>query len=220
MDWDISSDETLARVAAERIIGDILSGTLEPGRKLRVIELKQQYGIGASPLREALLLVTALGYATGESHRGYRVAAVSRQDLADITMAREVIELGMLGACMAAPNDEWAIGIVTAMERFRRAVQAAGNAFHASEVVAATHKALHAACVAHCGSPRLVAMQALLFDQARRYRDLMLQGLQSAEDFISVHEQLVNVILSGDAVGAAEALRRHLQLTLRDVYPG
>ena len=201
-------------------MSDIRSGVLEPGRKLRVAELKTQYGIGASPLREALLLVTSLGYATGESHRGYRVADVSPQDLLDITRAREVIELGMLRASMATASDEWEIGIVAAMERFRRTVARAGSeGFHASEAVAATHKGLHAALVSHCGSPRLATMQALFFDQARRYRDVMISEVRSASMFVETHEVLVESILSKNVDRACEALSDHLNLTLRDVYP-
>jgi GntR family carbon starvation induced transcriptional regulator len=214
------SDETLARVAADRMVSDIVSGALKPGRKLRVIELKNHYGIGASPLREALLLVTSLGYATGESHRGYRVAEVSPEDLADITRAREILEEGMLGASMANPNDEWEIGISAALERLRRAVTRAGaDGFQSSDAVAASHKQLHAALVSNCGSTRLMDTQALLFDQARRYRDLMLEHVTSPADFIRVHEGLVAIVLGGQVDRAKLALREHLNLTPRDVYP-
>jgi GntR family carbon starvation induced transcriptional regulator len=220
MDLQGVSDETLARVAADRMVSDIVSGALKPGRKLRVVELKNHYGIGASPLREALLLVTSLGYATGESHRGYRVAEVSPEDLADITRAREILEEGMLGASMANSNDEWEIGVGVALERLRRAVTKAGpDGFQSSDAVAASHKLLHAALVSNCGSSRLMDTQSLLFDQARRYRDVMFGGVKSPIDFIRVHEELVEVVLGGHIDRARLALREHLNLTPRNVYP-
>ena len=219
MSSDPQIDETLARVAAERLMADIQSGALEPGRKLRIVELKRQYGIGASPLREALQFVSSLGYATGESHRGYRVAALSREDLADITRAREVIEAGMLEASMAATNDEWEVSLLAAMEKLRRAVARAGEeGFYTSAAVTAAHKDLHAALVANCGSPRLINMQALLFDQARRYRVIMIAEVPSAERFVQTHQALVDVVLGKNVGEASSALRSHLNLTLRDVY--
>lgn len=215
-----SGEETQARIAADRLINDIRSGALKPGHKLRVIELRNRYGIGASPLREALSLVTSLGYATSENHRGYRVAEVSVTDLADITRAREVIEVGMLRESMLAHTDEWAVGIVTAQERLRRAVMKAtsGERMEASELISAAHKQLHIALVAGSTSKRLAGMQSLLFDQASRYRDIMVSRIPSPEDFFAAHEALVKTILSGDIDEASEELRQHLRLTLHDVY--
>jgi GntR family carbon starvation induced transcriptional regulator len=214
-----SGEETQARVAADRIINDIRSGALAPGQKLRVIELRNRYGIGASPLREALSLVTSLGYATSENHRGYRVAEVSAADLADITRAREVIELGMLQESMLAHNDEWAVGIVTAQERLRRAVmKASSGRMESSELIGAAHKQLHIALVAGSTSKRLAGMQSLLFDQASRYRDIMVSKIPHPEDFFETHEALVQTILSGEVERASEELRQHLRRTLHEVY--
>jgi GntR family transcriptional regulator, carbon starvation induced regulator len=214
-----SAEETQARIAADRIINDIRSGALAPGHKLRVIELRNRYGIGASPLREALSLVTSLGYATSENHRGYRVAEVSAADLTDITHAREVIELGMLRESMLAHNDDWAVGIITAQERLRRAVmKATSGRMESSEAISAAHKQLHIALVAGGTSKRLANMQSLLFDQASRYRDIMVSKIPSPEDFFETHEALVKTILSGDIEAASEELRQHLRRTLHDVY--
>jgi GntR family carbon starvation induced transcriptional regulator len=213
------ADETDGRVAADRIVADIRTGVLAPGQKLRVTELRDRYGIGASPLREALSLVTSLGYATAESHRGYRVAEVSAADLADITRAREIIETGMLRESMLAHNDEWAIGIVTARERLRRlAVKSPPGRMDASEFIRSAHKQLHIALVAGCASKRLAGMQSLLFDQAGRYRDIMIGKVPSPQHFFETHEALVQTVLSGDVEKACEELREHLRRTLNAVY--
>ena len=211
-------EETLARVAADRIAADIRAGVLPPGAKLKVGELKARYGIGASPLREALLLVTSLGYVTGESHRGYRVAQMSAEDLADITMAREVVETGMLRESMKWRPDEWAIGIVATLERLRLAVSRSTlESIDNRDPVGDAHKQFHAALVAGCPSDRLATTQELLFDQAGRYRDVMLRKVRSPAHFIKIHEDLAQIVLGPDIGIACEALRAHLQLTPRDV---
>jgi GntR family carbon starvation induced transcriptional regulator len=215
----MSVEETQARVAAERLMADIRSGVLRPGSRLGVSELRERYGIGASPLREALLLVTSLGYATGESHRGYRVAEISFDDLADITLAREVIETGMLRESMQRRSDEWAVGIVAALERLRLAVARSPLAeMNETTATGAAHKHFHVALVSGCHSPRLLKAQTLLYDQAARYREIMVGQVKSAELFIEVHDQLARIVLSGDFDAASEALRGHLNLTPRDVY--
>ncbi|KEQ53596.1 FCD domain-containing protein [Sphingobium chlorophenolicum] len=211
-------DETQARVAADRLTADIRSGLLAPGSKLKVTELKTRYGIGASPLREALLMVTSLGYVTGESHRGYRVAALSEDDLADITTARQIIETGMLRDSMTVRKDEWAVGVIAALERLRLAVSRSTlERIDNNDPVGLAHRQFHTALVAGCPSERLMTMQQLLFDQAGRYRDVMIRKVRSREDFIAIHEDLARIVLSDDIEEACEALRSHLHLTQRDV---
>jgi GntR family carbon starvation induced transcriptional regulator len=214
-------EETQAGIAAERIMADIRTGLLRPGHKLKMAELRARYGMGASPLREALSMVTSLGYVTSESHRGYRVAAVSENDRAAITRAREVIEAGMLRESMLAHNDEWAIGVLSATERLRRlTAKCALGTLEGIDPIQAAHKQLHMALVSGCTSKRLATMQALLFDQAARYRDIMIGEVRSAQHFFDTHEELVQVVLSGDVERACESLRDHLRRTLREVYSG
>ncbi len=215
----LESDETQARIAADRLTADVRSGRLAPGSKLKVGELRDRYGIGASPLREALMLVSSLGYVTGESHRGYRVAELSDEDLADITEAREVVETGMLRTSMANRDDNWAVGIVAAMERLRLAVSKGPLASddHTS-LVGLAHRRFHTALVAGCNSMRLQQMQELLFDQAGRYRDIMITKVRSPDHFVSMHEDLAAVVLGHDIDRACDALKGHLNLTPRDVH--
>lgn len=214
-----SSEETQAVIAADCIIRDIRNGVLVPDHKLRVGELRERYGIGASPLREALSIVTSLGYATSESHRGYRVAGLSPTDLADITSAREIIETGMLRESMLAHTDEWAIGIITANERLKRLVaRSCVDQMNLAEPIKEAHKQLHISLTAGGGSERLAKMQDLLFDQAGRYRDLMLAEVRSPQHFVDTHDALVQTVLGGDVDAACASLRDHLRRTLREVY--
>lgn len=214
----MDNEETQARVAAERLAADIRSGLLLAGSKLKVSELKQRYGIGASPLREALMLVTSLGYVTGESHRGYRVAQMSEADLADITLAREIVEAGMLRESMSRRTDEWAVGIVAALERLRLTVaRSPMGSIDYKNPVGEAHKQFHAALLADCPSERLASTQELLFDQAGRYRDVMIGKIRSPDDFVATHEELARIVLGPDIDLACYALREHLRLTPRDV---
>ena len=58
-----SASRTIAELAYRRIRQDILWGRFAPGSPLRSDELRARYGIGVSPLREALtrLCVRAAG---------------------------------------------------------------------------------------------------------------------------------------------------------------
>ena len=215
-----SGDETFAEQTAERLIADILHGVLKPGEKLRVEALKAQYGVGASPIREALARLTSLGFVVAASHRGFRVTAMSAEDLADITLVRQLVETVMVEQSIVLGGDEWEIGIVTAFARLTRALAHVEDPADAARFRSfeAAHKLFHRALVAACPSARLTQMQDLLFDQALRYRDLMYRSLLDRADVLANHEMLMNDVLSRDPGRAGPALRAHLALTPMRVY--
>jgi DNA-binding GntR family transcriptional regulator len=214
-----AGEETFAEQAAERLVNDILYGVLAPGQKLRIDSLKEHYGIGASPIREALSRLCALGLVTATSHRGFRVTEMSQPDLEDITLVRQMVEATMLERAIAAGGDEWEVGIVAAFARLSRAVMHSsggdGATFRRFEPA---HKQFHQALVAGCVSPRLAQIQTLAFDQAFRYRDMMFGGLHDRDDFLAMHQALMEDVLSRDPARAIPALRAHLALTPKMVY--
>ena len=53
------ADETASADAFTLLRADIISGALQAGSRLRFIELQARYGIGTSPLREALSRLAA-----------------------------------------------------------------------------------------------------------------------------------------------------------------
>ena len=57
---DGASSESMTSRAYMRLREDIISGELEPGRKLKIEELRRKYDVGTSPIREALSLLTGL----------------------------------------------------------------------------------------------------------------------------------------------------------------
>jgi len=65
---------TLASSVYDRLRGDILSGSLPPGEKLRTEALRSRYEVGNSPIREALNRLSADGLVTREDQKGFRVA--------------------------------------------------------------------------------------------------------------------------------------------------
>jgi len=213
-------EETLAEVAVERLAADIVSGVLEPGTKLRIEVLRKTYGMGASPLREALARLCTEGLVTSTSHRGFRVAPMSKEDIEDITCVRQTIETAALQRAIRFGDHEWELGIVAAMARMKHFVEqhrASGEYNLAS--AEPVHKPFHAALIADCRSPRLIHLQALYYDQAMRYRHILLQELHDRDAFLRSHQQLVDIVLRRDADAACAELCTHLAVTPREVYP-
>ena len=82
---------TLAEKAYVDLRHDIIRGVLAPGRPLRLADLSERYGMGFSPLREALNRLQAERLVTAESLRGFRVAPLSLDELHDTVSLRILI---------------------------------------------------------------------------------------------------------------------------------
>lgn len=217
---DTEAKETLIEVAVERLTADIISGVLPPEKKLQIADLKERYGIGASPLREGLAQLSTLGFVVFDSRRGFRVTPISKEDLDDITTLRKVIETTALRQSIEFGDDEWEVGIVTAFARLERVVARIINPDNTDETdLEQAHKQLHIALVSACRSRRLLSLQSILYDQARRYRHLMLEQIHDLQTFLTIHDELVKVILSRQSDKACAMLSGHIDLTPTSVYP-
>ena len=97
-----------------RLREEIICGNLAPSTKLRIDLLRQTYGFGASALREALSRLVSDGLAECEPQRGYWVAPISREELNDITVARQTVEVEALRQSIRFGTLEWESGIVAA----------------------------------------------------------------------------------------------------------
>jgi DNA-binding GntR family transcriptional regulator len=216
----VSGSDTLSERAANLVEQDIIAGVLAPGARLGIIDLVQRYDIGATPLREGLSRLISRGLIVGIGQRGFRVADVSREDLEDITRIRTVIEIEALRLAIAQGDDAWEAGILSALHRMRRHIQRTGDEFHeGAPDFDRLHKGFHTSLLAACGSRRLLTAHSDLYDQAYRYRRVMMRALGSGEGFITVHQSLADRVLARDLDGAPAMLSSHLHSTLDYVYP-
>ena len=82
MDLTLTAEQTgqtLSTSIASTLRAAISNGELEPGRKLRLDDLRATFGVSLSPLREALSRLSAEGFVVMEDQRGYSVAPISER---------------------------------------------------------------------------------------------------------------------------------------------
>ncbi|MBU2960073.1 GntR family transcriptional regulator [Citreicella sp. C3M06] len=211
---------TLAERAEQMLQQDIISGAHEPGARLAVTELANRYGVSSSPIREALSRLAARNMVAAVGRRGFRVQALSYEDLADITRVRVMVEREALLLSMRCGGDVWEADVIGALHRLRLNVQRAGAQFgQGGEEFDRLHHGFHAALISGCGSVRLIDMADDLYNQAFRYRQINMQGMADAESFIGMHEVLAKAATGRDEDRAFALLRAHLNSTLMNVYP-
>jgi GntR family transcriptional regulator, carbon starvation induced regulator len=214
----VQSAATLASVVYEQLRADLLRGTLAPGEKLRMESLRQRYGVGASPLREALNRLAAEGLVMQIDQRGFRVAPVSIEDLRELTKARLWVTGLALRESIAHGDAAWEERIVLAFHRMMRAV---GRSPDGTAVIGAAgeklHAAFHAALIDACGSRWITDFAAMLFDCARRYQHLSTQWKHQPRDIAAEHRTIMDAVLARDAELAVKLHDAHIARTVEIV---
>jgi DNA-binding GntR family transcriptional regulator len=74
----------IGQQVASALRHDIIAGHMRAGEPLRLRQLADQYGVSATPVREALAALERQGLVEGQANRGFVVATVSSQDLEDM----------------------------------------------------------------------------------------------------------------------------------------
>jgi GntR family transcriptional regulator, carbon starvation induced regulator len=102
----------------------------------------------------------------------------------------------------------------------RRHIERTGDEFReGAEDFDRLHKGFHTALLAACGSKRLLAAHSDLYDQAYRYRRVMMRSFDSGKKFVRAHQLLADRVIGRDIKGSQAMLEAHLRSTLDIVYP-
>jgi DNA-binding GntR family transcriptional regulator len=189
----------------------ILSGDLAPGETLNQASLAPAIGVSTTPLREALRRLKSEGLVELDAHRDARVTALTAEEARDLLEVRR--SLDPLAAALAAErrskDDIRAIRAASAGLRPLRSDPAV--------VDLVAHRRFHAAIYLASHNDLLIGMLDGLWDKADRYRRLGLVPERSQaerDQKIAEHAALLDCVVAGDADGAAEVMRQHIDTSL------
>lgn len=190
--------------AAYRLLRrDILTTRLMPGAQLKLGVLRTAYGVGWTPLREALSRLEAERLVTAVSNRGFAVAPVSRPELEDLARARLVVELPLLLESMTKGGSDWEAAVVTAhyrLSRCRTAIEDPSDA--AVDDWDEKHEAFHNALLSASTSSWLLRFRSAISDQLRRHHRFLglAPTLRAAAGQKNGHEQAVAALREAMAI--------------------
>ncbi len=186
----------------------ILTGDLRPGEKLKIDVLKQRLATGASPVREALSLLTSDQLVERIDQRGFRAAPASQRNFDEILKLRCALEDMALRQSIAMANEAWEERLVLSLHRMSR------QDSKSSETYEDLHKAFHMALLANCGSPILLKFCSQLYDLNVRYRYLAGRSLDYRNRNVGdEHAQILAAAVRRDVDLTSERLLNHYQKT-------
>ncbi|MFF0477877.1 GntR family transcriptional regulator [Streptomyces sp. NPDC004284] len=206
---------TLRQQIADALRDEVLAGRLEPGEEFTVKQIAEQYGVSATPVREALVDLCAQGLLDSDQHRGFRVHQYSIGDYRNMVAARTLVVDGIFrrhaDGPPAVPEPDHAIAL--ALVSVRRRGEAAARAARAGDL-----DILIGYDIRYWRElGRLVSANDYIADFLHRLRVqawvFSVPYLRSERDLLgwlwSGHVDLVDAITRRDAEAAVEVVREY-----------
>src|SRR5690606_36844841 len=148
-----------------------IHGHFAPGLKLKIDVLREHYGVGATPIREALSLLTADGLVERLHQRGFRVAEVSDSEFVELLAVRCSLEERALRQAIRNGGKDWEEGIVRAQCRVLRTPRVTPDVNRAANVeYEQCHESFHISLEGACGYNTLLRLWNQLYNESNRYR--------------------------------------------------
>lgn len=192
----------------------IFTGHFPPGAQLRFHELQTLCGMSVSPVREALTRLVTEGLVEAEHNRGYRVAALSRDDLDDLVRTRLQIEGWALERSIELGDEHWEARVMTSLHLLARLPRRrAGAPKLMDEEWERRHADFHFALISACDSPIRLQFCRMLYDRADRYRRFSLAIETGPRDVFAEHEAIAKAALARKIAAAQRALATHYENT-------
>ena len=198
-------DETVAALRRA-----ILSGDLRPGQKLSVPALAVRMGVSRSPVREAVLALTAEGLAVESPRRGVVVTEFGPREMDAIHEARGPLE-GLAARLAAERGPAELGGRLSAILAEQVEAAAAGDGNRYFRTNAAFHGAIAAACSNTEIQRLLVSLEGRMILALRQ----VAARPEHRECAITEHLRVVAAIEAHDGSEAETAMRAHIAATRR-----
>ncbi len=192
--------QTKAAKVLDSLRHDIISGHFQPGQKLQMEDLKSQYNVGYSPLREALSRLVSYGLVCMKEQCGFSVAPLSMEELHDLYMVRIHIEIQALELSIQNGDDDWEADVTATWFKYKKCLNQAINNHIDPSSWDKLQKEFRFTLIKACQSPWLLKIRDMLNDQALRYRFICLNSYyrnkKVLNEFIKENENLVSAVLS------------------------
>lgn len=205
-----SARASLTERVCETLRNAIIRGELLPGRLHSVPELARTLQTSRTPVREALLQLADQGMVRFERNRGIRVLQTTLHDLEEMFSLRLLLEVpaAYVAARLAGPQDLSALrGALSAMQRV-----AASRSSNAKEQLGPDLR-FHKAIALASGNKRLARLVETLF-HIQMTRGVTTWGInREVADIYEDHETIYKRIEAHDSMGAALAMREHIEVT-------
>ena len=201
-------DQSLADAVADRIREAIWSGAYAPGDRLVERRLAHEFGISHIPLREALARLTEEGLVERLPRRGARVASLTPRMLEEVSSLRVVLEQFVVRRLEGRFTPEAHAELQLIVDRMTEAAEA-----HDLVRVHETDQRFHQRLWELTDHTLLVEVAAQMRSRTSHFYRAAAASLGPDEvrRHADSHQQLLDVIASGNRRAAERAMKDHVE---------
>ncbi len=183
----------------------LVAGELAPGQIYSAPGLAIQFGVSPTPVREAMLDLVKDGFVEVVRNKGFRVVAISEQDLDNISQIRRLLEVpatAQAAPLLTPPAFLILSGLADEIER----AAAGGDLIGYLDA----DRRFHVALISVLGNPRLTELVDRLRRQTRLFglEGLVQQGRLA--DTAKEHQELLELLRHGDSEATAGLMTTHI----------
>lgn len=182
----------------------ILEGEIGPGEPIRQGYLADQLQTSRVPVREALKTLEGENLVTYVPHRGYTVADLDYDELAEIYHIRRLLESDAVQAALVHLT-------AAGFEQLKATLDEIEAASEAGEIatVAAANRRFHFGLFRPSGMNRLVRLIENLWDASDSYRSVYFADRANLRRINLEHRQVLGAAIAGDTYEVLRLLQFH-----------
>ncbi|MEO3804816.1 GntR family transcriptional regulator [Nonomuraea sp. B1E8] len=201
----VGERQSLREQVAHALRAALITGEMRPGVVYSAPVLAAQFGVSATPVREAMLDLAKEGLVEAVRNKGFRVTELSDRDLDELTEIRQLIEVPTVARLADSARAE-------EFERLRPTAEEIVSAGERGDLLAYVDADLrfHVELLALCGNAHLVSVVRDLRTRARLYGLSQLSERGSLADSAREHLALLDALKSGDAAAVTQIMEEHI----------
>ena len=209
--WQLAADRpgTMHEVILDELRSVILAGFARPGAPIAVDDVARRFGASRIPVREALKTLIGEGLVDHEPRAGYRVAQLTRDELAELYVVREALEAAALTAAVSAATAEDDAEVAAAHEALSQAIEEHDARGHHVQ-----SRRLHLALTGPCRMRRLLGMFESAWNITEPLQPMSHVSDEMTHDLHGDHQLMVAAFHARDAdtlLAASSSHYRRLQ---------
>ena len=218
---DGAVNSTRATAVYDRLRHDIAIGALEPGSRLRVEAMAERYGVGATPLREALSRLSAEGFVDRTEQRGFSVTPLNWDELPTLRQTRCDVESIALRQSIESRTPAWEEALALIVHRLGRTPRSlSAEAYEPNPAWETLHREFHRTLLANCPSRWMRSFCDSLSEEAYRFRQVAAVRSFTKRNEHDEHKRLFEAAIDGRADDAVRLLVEHYTRTSDIVMQG
>ncbi|WP_417377512.1 GntR family transcriptional regulator [Gimesia sp.] len=199
----------IREVVVQRILAAVIRGDFPVGHRMVIQNLAEQFGVSATPVREALVELASIGIVENLPNRGAVMREFGVTQIREIYQLRRILEVeAVRNACGQIDPQQ----LSTLASEFTTIAEEPRDVNWSQKAMALDIR-LHTLIAAHSGSMRLQ-------DELRRYntlvqaiREVVDNESQAQEIALSDHTAIISALQSNDCEKADAEMEQHIRKT-------